>query len=356
MANAVAYGFVGLQHLFSQQITDQNVPLVLDAVRQSAEFWTNQMNTLFGAANLAERTTEHKARYALTAGGTLQPLDEWGNPLPVREEGYYELAWPIQGGGTAFGDNRVTRALMTVEDANRRTLELIRRDADWVRRHILAAIFDNTTWSYTDQRYGALTIQPLANGDTVTYPRKNGTVSTDTHFLAQAGAIADVTNPFPAIYTELNEHPGNTGPFVVYVPSNVVSAVQALTAFVPVADSDIRLGNASDTLVGTVDAGVGEQVLGKVDNLWIIEWGALPNDYLIGHARGGNPPVRMREYPAASLQGLITEFHSSDGNLRETRMIRYAGFGAFDRTSALVQRVGNGAYAIPTGYTQPLPV
>ena len=44
---------------------------------------------------------------ALGSGGTLQPLDEWGNPLPVKDEGVYDVAFPIQGGGTAWGDNRV---------------------------------------------------------------------------------------------------------------------------------------------------------------------------------------------------------------------------------------------------------
>lgn len=354
MPNAVAYGFVGLQHIFADQLTDQTVPLVMDAVRQSAAYYTQQVNGLFGAANLVERTTLHTARYALAGSGTLQPLDEWGNPLPVREEGHYDLAWPIQGGGTAFGDNRVSRALMTVEDFNRKTLEAQRRDADWIRRHVLAALLDNTTWSFTDKQHGALTIQPLANGDAVTYPRRTGAAATDTHFLAQAAAIADAANPFPTIYTELQEHPGNTGPFVVYTPSNLVAAIQGLASFIPVADPDIALGANQDRLSASVDAGVGDRVLGKTDNLWVIEWSALPDNYLLGHARGGDPPVRMREYPAAALQGLFTETHSPDGNLRETRLIRYAGFGAFNRVAALVYRIGNASYAIPTGYTQPL--
>ena len=63
----------------------------------------------------------------------------------------------------------------------------------------------------------------------------------------------------------------------------------------------------------------------------------------------------MRQYPSTALQGLFTENHSPDGNLHESRFIRYAGFGARNRIAALVYRIGNGSYAIPTGYTAPLP-
>ena len=101
----------------------------------------------------------------LVAGGTLQPLDEWGNPLPVKDEGYYDVAFPIQRGGTAWGTNRESRAMMTVAEAQRFTLGALRRDADWMRRHFLAALFDNTTWTFQDDFKGAFTVQPLANGD-----------------------------------------------------------------------------------------------------------------------------------------------------------------------------------------------
>jgi hypothetical protein len=42
--------------------------------------------------------------------------------------------------------------------------------------------------------------------------------------------------------------------------------------------------------------------------------------------------------------------------LNEYRFIRYAGFGAYNRVGALSFRIGNGAYAIPTGYSTPLAV
>ena len=333
--------------------------LIYDAIRESAAEHTRQINGLM--ASFVERTTGHKERFYLPGAGTLQPLDEWGNPLVVREAGYYDVAYPIQGGGTAWGDNRVTRALMTVEEANRQMIESQRRDADWLRRHILASVFDPTAWTFDDTEFGNLTIQPLAiTSDGVTYGRVGGSASTDEHYLAQAGAIADDANPFDDIYDELMEHPSNSGgPVVTYVPTNLTSTIEGLTAFNEVSDPDVIKGIASDRLdEGSIEAirGFGDEVLGKVNKNWIVEWRALPDNYMLAHARGGGPVVKMREYGAPELQGFFPERFSPDGNLQETRMIRYAGFGVANRIAAVAYRIGNGSYAVPTGYDTPLSV
>jgi hypothetical protein len=355
-ANAVAYGFVGLQHLFAERTATVGESTIYAAVQQSAAEYTRQVNAML--AGLAQRETRYKFRYYLAGSGTLQPLDEWGNPLPVRPAGYYDVALPIQGGGTAFGDNRITRALMTVEEANRRTLHAMSMDANWLKRHMMAALLDKTTWTYADPEQGDLVIQPLANGDTVTFQRMNGSASTDNHYIAQAAAIADATNPYPVIYNELAEHPGNSGPYVAYIASNLRTTTEALALFEPVGDPDIVLGADSNRLVGQLDRGIGHEVLGKVGKLWVIEWQDLPDNYIIGHARGTAPILGMREYPAAALQGLFTENHSPDGNLMEARFLRYAGFGVLNRVGAVAYFVsaGDTTYDNPTGYSAPLAV
>jgi hypothetical protein len=360
MANTVTYGFVGLEHLWGERVTTVGERVIYDAIRESAAEHTRQMNALL--AGFVERTTDHKLRYALPGTGTLQPLDEYGNPRPVRPSGHYDVAFPIQGGGDAWGNNRITRALMTVEEANRHTLDAMARDADWVRRHLLAAMFDNVAWTYDDPAYGNLTIEPVANGDTVTYTRRGGSASTDTHFLAQAAAIDDTTDPYDDIYDELMEHPSNSGPIVVYIATSLKATTEALTAFVPIADPDIQYGTGVDQIAGAPGSyddsirGVGDAVLGKAHGCWIVEWSSLPSGYMIAHARGGGPVLAMREYPATSLQGFFPEEFSSDGNLKEMRMLRYAGFGTLNRVAALCYYVGGGAWAIPSGYGAPLAV
>jgi hypothetical protein len=362
-ANVTAYGFVELKDLFSQTVQQINVQTIQTAVEQSLEIHSRQVTELLGS--MVQPTTDFSRRYQLPSGGSLQPLDEKGNPIEVQPSGFYDVAFPIQGGGTAWGTDRISNAMMTVADANRYTVDALDRDVDWMRRHILAALFTNTTWTYADKQYGNLTIQPLANNDSVVFLRKNGTIATDNHFLAQAAAISDAANPFGAIYAELDEHPSNSGPYVAYVPTNLVASIQLLTALDEPPDVSIAYADTAQTLAevqyihdetsyGGAMVGFGDRVVGKANGVWIIEWGALPDNYIIAHARGANDVLGMRQYPAASIQGLFPEFFSPDGNLKSFRSIRFAGFGALNRVGACIQRIGNGSYAIPTGFTAPL--
>lgn len=356
--NVVSYGFVGLEHLFAERLENIQAQVIDDAIRLTVEEHNRMMNELL--AEFAEPTTAYTARFRQPGTGTLQPLDEWGNPIPTRPAGYYDVAWPIQGGGDAYGFNRVTRALATVGDVNRHILDIQMRDADWMMRHILAAVFDNTTWTFDDPEHGNLTVQPLAlASDNVTYPKKSGTVATDTHHLAQSAAIADATNPFDDIYLDLSEHPVNRGPFVSYIASNLVATTEALTGFAEVGDPDVDEGADATRLTGQLDRSFGDMVIGKTNKMWIVEWGKLPDNYIVSVARGAtSPPLRMRQYPATQLQGLFREDHSPDGNLQERRYIRYAGFGAFNRVGAMVNFVsaGDTTYDIPAGYEAPLAV
>lgn len=357
MANLQSYGFLSYANIAADRVLDgNNVQIVQAAIAASVAEHNRQVDAALG--ELVQRTTEYTRRYKIGGGGTLQPLDEWGNPLPVKDAGYYDVAFPLQGGGTAWGDNRVSRALMTIADADRHTMAAVRRDADWMKRHILAAMFDNTSYTYIDPEKGTLTVQPLANGDAVTYLTKNGTQATDTHYYAQAAAIADATNPYPTLLAKLSEHAENDGPYVAYIPTALKATTMALATFHDVADPNIQVGTGNTVLVGSVDRGFGDALIGYVDpGVWIVEWSLLPATHGIMVARGAStPPLGMREYPSAALQGLFAENHSPDGNLNEYRMIRYAGFGALNRTAALAFQIGNAAYQIPTGYTTPLAV
>lgn len=361
MANTNAYGFIGLEDLYSQRVATVGVGRVYEAVQVSAAEYSRVVNSV--VSELVEPVTGALEQIELPGDGTLQPLDEWGNPMPVQPSGSYQVAYPIQGAGTAWGTNRVTGAMLTVEEANRLTVDAFRRDADWMIRHIMSGILDNTTWTFQDKvgpngakGYGALTIQPLANGDAVTYVKKGATApATDTHYLFQAAAIADATNPYDDIYAELTEHPSNSGPIKCYISTSLVATTQALTNFIAASDPDIMLGGLNAQLSSSVDVGFGDRVLGKVDGCWIIEWGRLPAGYIIGHA-SGTPVLGMREYPAPELQGFFPEQHSPDGNTVVNRFLRYAGFGVKNRVAAVAYLVGAGAYAIPSGYTNPLPV
>jgi len=357
MANLNSYGFISYGDIATQRVSAGNVRVVDEAIRASVVEHNRQVTAAL--AELVETTTAPSRRYKIGGGGSLQPLDEYGNPKVVRDKGQYDVAFPIQGGGTAWGDNRVSRAMMTVQEADRYTLNALRRDANWMKRHVLAALLDNTSYTFLDpdDDVGTLTIQPLANGDSVEYLKKDGNSAADTHYYAQAAAIADANNPFPALHTELAEHMENEGPYVVYVSTSLKASIMGLTTFHDVEDQNLERGSGQTRLVGRIERGFGDEVLGYVEpGVWIVEWSVMPAGYGIMVARGATTPaLGMREYEAAGLQGLFTENHSPDGNLNEYRFIRYAGFGALNRTAALAFQIGNAAYQIPTGYSTPLP-
>ena len=350
-----AFGFVGMEDLADARVIDGNVQTVNTAIAASVEEHNRQVTAAL--AELAETTVDYSVRYMIGGGGTLQPLDEWGNPLPVKDEGYYDVAFPLQRGGTAWGTNRESRAMMTVAEAQRFTLGALRRDADWMRRHFLAALFDNTTWTFQDDLKGALTVQPLANGDAVTYARNNGTFATDTHYYAQAAAISDAANPFPTWKTELSEHPENGGTWVAYIPTNLKASVMGLANWMDKRESRVDPGIMAPRLIGEIGRGFGDEYLGYVDGVDVVEWSFLPDNYGVVIARGAESrPLRMRERTAPELRGLFTELHSPDGNLLVNRFIRICGFGVYNRVGALAFRIGDAAYAIPTGYTTPVAV
>lgn len=358
MPNLSSYGFIGLENIAADRVSGSNLAAVDAAIRMSVAEHNRQVNAIL--SEIVETTTEAQVSYLIPGGGTLQPLDDRGNPLPVNETGSYNVAFPIQMGGTAWGDDRISRALATVEEVDRQVLAAMRRDANWMKRHILGALLDNTSWPFKDRQQKSaptITIQPLANGDSVTYLKADGTLATDNHYYAQAAAIADVSNPFPTLLAELREHAENDGPFVAYIPTALKSAVMGLSTFHDVADPNITMGSGQAQLTGRLDRGFGNEVLGYVDGVWVVEWTMLPATHGLVVARGASAkPLRMREYPSAALQGLFTENHSPDGNLNEYRFIRAAGFGAYNRVGAVAFHIGNAAYQIPAGYETPLAV
>lgn len=360
-----AYGFISLESLYNQRVVSVGPTRIFKAVEESAAEYTRVADSLFG--EFYERTITGKEQIELPGDSTLQPLDEDGNPKPVEVSGSYDVAYPIQGAGTAWGTNRVSRALMTVSEANKSTIEALQSDKDWMIRHVLAAVLDNATWTYTDKvgpsgskGLGSLTIQPLANGDSVVYKRRGGAApSADTHYLAQANAIDNSNNPFPTIQSELQEHPSNgKGDILVYVSSSLVSSIQGLSAFTDKGlDANINVGASSDTLSNVPDIGPGDRLVGYIEGTgcWVIEWSDIPTGYMIAKM-AGKPFLKMREYDAPELQGFFPEAHNVDGNHQVNRMLRYAGFGVADRIAALAYRVGNAAYAVPSGFDAPLPV
>lgn len=361
MANQVVYGFHNLADVFGQRVTEQGEGVVATAIAAAVAEHNRQIDAML--ALFVRDVAEFKLNYRAPGVTRNQPLDEHGRPLPVKAAAKYEVAFPLQMSGNAIGWTWVAFQKLTVGEVNDQVRTVLMGDMRWVFDHILAALFTNVTWPFTDDEHGALTIQPLANGDATTYQLISGNdqVATDNHFLAQAGAIADAANPFPAIYTEITEHPengGDTGNVITFVPTNVKAAVLGLATFHPLADPNIQTGANSDVLTGTLGTTVPGRLIGYEDSrVWIVEYPRMPNDYLITVSTAGDRPLGRRQDPEANLRGFVEIPQDDDATpfpyLRRT-WIRRAGLGALNRVGAVVQRVGNGTYAIPTNFTSPM--
>lgn len=358
----VLYGFMNRRDLLDQRVTDSNIPEFNQAIDDTLAEHTRQLNAVLGL--FAERTTEFKERYAAAVLTRSQPLDENGKALPIKRAGYADVAYPIHASGNAWGANYITKAKMTGAEVQRITNTLINGDTRWMRDHLLAALFYGTSggsgWTFTDPLKGALTIQGLANGDSQTYMVQNGADSgaTDTHILGQANAIDDSNNPYDDIHAELLEHPENGGDVVAFIPSGLKATTQALTNFKDVADPNIRVGNASDVLVGGLDVAYPGTLIGYVDGVYVVEWKSLPAGYIVATTTEGEKPLALREEPEAELQGFNRVTDGSDpGNhpFYESQYLRLAGFGARNRVGAVVYRIGNATYAVPSGYDSPMP-
>jgi len=362
MANQVLYGFMNRRDLLDQRVTDATIPEFNAVIDETLAEHNRQLNAVLGL--FAERTTNFKERYAAAVLTRSQPLDENGKALPIKRAGYADVAYPIHASGNAWGANYITRAKMTGVEVQRIVNTLVNGDTRWMRDHLLAALFYGTAggsgWTFNDPLKGSLTVQGLANGDSQTYMIQNGADSgtTDTHILAQADAIADATNPFDDIRDDLLEHPENGGDVVAFIPSGLKAATQALTSFKDVADPNIRVGNASDVLIGDLGISYPGTLIGYVDGVYVVEWKALPAGYIVATTTEGEKPLALREEPEAELQGFnrVTDgMAAPDHPFYESQYLRLAGFGARNRVGALVMRVGNGTYAAPTGYSSPMP-
>jgi hypothetical protein len=358
MANQLLYGFIQLKDLAGRRVTEVGVQVVNTAIEQAVQEHLRQIETIMSV--FTARTTEFKEKFNSVTVARLQPLDDNGRARPIKPSGQYGVAYPLQQGGAAWGATYRAREKMTVQEASELTAMLLSADVRWMRDHVLAALFVNSPWTFNDELHDALTIEGLANGDSVKYLVASGSDAgaTDTHYLAQAAAIADGANPFPIIYTELTEHPENQGEVVVFIPTNLKSTVIALTNFYEVKDPNIAVGANVSVLSGTLGIplpGGPKSLLGYVDGCWIVEWKSLPDNYMVAITTGGDRPLKMREEDVESLQGFKKVAQRDDHPFYESQWLRIAGFGASNRVGAVVYRVGNASYAVPTNYTSPMP-
>jgi hypothetical protein len=363
MANVNEYGLLQLIDLGlldpnqNARVADSGLlasGILYDNARHNAD-----INALLGTFSVT--TTEYTEEVDQFGSARNQPLDENGRSIPIKPLAPYTVAYPIQGSGNAWGANFVTRAQLTVRELARTLSRMYRGDYIWVRDHVLGALFANTSYNFRDPTgKGTLVVRGLANSDSTSfYSSTTGSSAADTHYLAQAAAISDSANPYPTIRTELTEHPDNGETVVAFVPTALMATTSALADYNGVAvNPNLVLGSDERRLSATLDIVLPPRavVRGQMDDgTWIVEWPDLPADIIIAITVDGAKPLARRQFPLEELQGFRPAQIREDHPFWEEQWHRWEGYGARSRIGAVVYRVGNASYAIPTNYGMPMP-
>jgi len=352
---AVLLGLLTEQDLAGQRVTTVGVRQVMDAVNQSVAEHNRQLDALM--ALFARRITEAQTRYEGAGSTRSQPLDANGRARPIKPSGYYTVGFPLQGSGNAWGRNYRTSVKMTVGEVARVVSTILDGDSRWMRDHVLAALFyesSTTPWTFPDPDFGDLSVYGLANGDTTTYQILAGADSagTDDHVK---GATSITEAVFQDIHDELVEHPENGSDVIAFIPTGSRATVEALTNFYPLADANLRAGVGVTELARTLGVATPGTLIGYVAGVFVYEWAGMPANYILGTTVGGTPALAMREDAEVELQGFKEVAERNDYPWYERQYARWAGFGGFNRVGAIIYRTNSASYAIPTGYSSPMP-
>ncbi len=305
-------------------------------------------------------TTKFQERYQLPGGGRMQEIGRLARPAVVRATGSFTVGYPLQGFGDAVAADRVDMAYMSTAEYERHVDSVVIRDRNEVRFRILRALFKSTDTSIEDPERGAITVKPLANGDSVLYPPVLGSSSeaTDNHYLESgyaAAAISDSNNPLVTLRNEIEEHFGTqTGGNNIVVFCNNAQSEQlgALTDFVSIVDYRVRAGANVDTPMGVPpNIPTTARVLGVSNGCWVVEWRFIPANYLVAVDADQPAPLKMRVDPPETGLPLGLQLVARETlNPMETAIWEHRyGFGVANRLNGAVMELGTGGtYTIPT--------
>ncbi len=334
---------------------------VYEAAREYVQKRVNE-SLMTASAFISEQTELWQEQYALPSGGRMRRSGGLTDAPTRRTLGGWTVAYPLHDFREALGFTDRDYAYMPIGEFQRQVDGILEASVNELRFQVLRRLFKNTTDSVEEARpAGAtLTIQPLANNDSVVYPPVEGsdTESVDQHYLASgyvAADISDTNNPLTTLANEVGEHfmfstGGNN--IVVFINNAQTAKIAALTEFDPVIDNFIRAGGNSDVPINLPN--VPGKIIGRTQTsgVWVVEWRWIPANYLLCTHLEAEAPLKMRVDMAAS--GLPRGLHmhiASDNRPIETMEWRYNfGIGTANRLNGAVMELTAGAYSIPSAY------
>lgn len=356
---SVIFGHLNLSDTDRVFNATQGQQVIYDAVSA----YINRINAELNAAMavFVERTTsDYKLRYKLPGGGHLQRRGSDGRYGAVKSYGQWDVAIPLEDFGTQVAGNDVDMAYMTVAELDRHVSTVVSQNVNTVRYEILRAILNSAQDTFIDPLWGSLAIEPLANGDAVTYPPVLGAEAeaTDNHYLESgylSAAISDTNNPYTTIRDELEEHfgaPTGGSNIVVFINNAQVAITKTLTSFTEVPDRFIRTGDNTDVPIG-LPATLPGKIIGRCDGVWVVEWRPIPANYMLGVHMDATPALLRRIDPADTGlgDGLMLVAQDDAFPFNGSFWRHRFGVGVGNRLNGVVMELGNGGtYTVPTGF------
>ena len=354
------FGALGLNDTDRVFLSTLGQRVVYDAVNQVLAQHQADLQTAM-AVFVEQTTTDHKLRYKLPGGGRLQRVGSQSQAGSVKAIGSWDVAFPLEEFGAAIGADRVAYAYMSVQDLDRHLNTVQQQNINTVRYEILKALLNNSQDTFVDPLWGSLSVEPLANGDSVVYPPVLGSESeaTDTHYLESgyaASAISDSNDPYATIRDELEEHfgvPTGGSNLVAFINNAQRAKTKALTDFDEVPDVFVRPGDDSEVPFN-LPSNVPGTVLGRVSGVWVVEWRWIPANYIVGLHLDAPKPLFRRIDPADTGlgDGLQLVAESDTHPFTNSHYSHRFGVGAANRLNGVVMELGTGgSYSIPSGYS-----
>ena len=358
---ATIFGALGIQDLdrVFQAVDGQDV--IYDAIDI---YLGISQSDLLGQMRLfvAEQTEMYSERFKLPSSGRLQEVGLGVVPGVTKRYGSWDVAYPLKNFADGMASDDVSMAYMSARELQTHLDTALQSNIATMRHEMLYYIFNNTAKTWVDMLHGSLTVQPLANGDTVTYPPVQGseTPATDNHYLESgyaASAISDTNNPYVTMRDEIEEHfgTGTGGENIVALINKAQAAkTEDLSSFVEIPNINITPGDQTAIPNNYPPIPSTARLLGSIDGVWVAQWAWIPSSYIFATHYGFPAPLKMRVDPSDTglARGLSLVRRNEEFPMHTTYWRNRFGMGVGNRLNGVMMELGTGgSYSIPSGYS-----
>lgn len=345
------YGILNVADTKNFLVSQNDEVLVFDAINMLLDRYNQDLAEAVRVFVDGD-TTQHQIRYFQPGAGEMQEGTEFTRPGAVKSGQSYTVGFGLRDFRDQIAWNDISYAYATVQQLDLQVKTVMIRHRNTVRKHILKAIFNNAQYTFDDPQHGDVIVYPLANGDATLYPPTigNQTPATANHYVASnMASITDGTNPLPT-YRDLLLSRDSDANLYAFVNATTANQIRALLAFVDVADPNIRQFQGTEAVYN--GPSVPGQVIGRVNDMWIVQWNQIPAGYVVVTDISKPAPL-MRRLDAVEVPGrgqLTLVAQQQEHPVMSSFFRDRHGFGVGNRLNTVIGQVTGAAYVVPSAY------